>query len=69
MPVITIAANPTRISQPPTISPATRIVIATATRIGRNEGGGMWTPSGGVPAGAGSMPTVTGWPAPAGIPS
>ena len=29
----------------------------------------MWTPSGGVPAGAGSMPTTTGWPALAGIAS
>ena len=41
--------------------------MPTAARSGRNEGGGMWTPSGGVPAGAASMPTTAVPPAPAGM--
>ncbi len=37
--------------------PATSRVSEIDTSSGRNEGGGMWTPAGGVPAGAGRAPT------------
>jgi hypothetical protein len=60
--VITRATSPMTSAQPPTIIPATSIVSAMEIRIGRNEGGGMWTPLGGLPAGAGSAPTVAAPP-------
>ena len=42
--------------------PATSIVNATETSSGRNEGGGMWTPGGGMRSvGAGNAPAA-GWP-------
>ena len=57
------ATNPKISAQPPTTSPATRSVIAIATSSGRNEGGGMWTPAGGVPSGAWRGPGGRGAPA------
>ncbi len=57
------ATNPRISAQPPTTSPATSRVIAIATSSGRNEGGGMWTPAGGVPSGARRAPGGRGAPA------
>ena len=54
----TMATAPRTSAMPPMTMPATSAVKPMATSSGRNDGGGMCTPAGGVPRGAGSAPTA-----------
>ena len=59
MAVTTTARKPKISAQPPMTIDATSTVKPIETSSGRNEGGGMWTPAGGVPDGAGRAPAAT----------